>query len=170
MNKNQGFTLIELMVVIVLLGILAATALPKFINLADDALHAKVSANAGALRDGVKLANMKWRALGSPNDFSKRDNIQLYGTDTSGQIDINPHGFPAQSYAGSDTIISANNNDDCLSLWQALIESGDSNAAVDDSAEFIVKYEGSETCSYKLTAKSDFGFVYDSINGSVSIL
>lgn len=170
MKKAQGFTLIELVVVIVILGILAATALPKFINLTDDALQAKVSANAGALRSGVNLANLKWRAIGSPNAFSQRDNIQLYGSDASGQIDINPQGFPAQSYAGSDVVISTDNDDDCLSLWQSLIENGDSNAAVDDSADFTVNYEGSGTCSYKLTEKVLFGFTYDSETGQVVLL
>lgn len=170
MKKTQGFTLIELVVVIVILGILAATALPKFINLTDDALQAKVSANAGALRSGVNLAHMKWRAKGSPGAFSERDNIQLYGNDSSGQIDINPQGYPAQSYPGSDVVISTNNDDDCLSLWQALIENGNNNAAVDDSAEFIVNYEGSGTCSYKLTEKDLFGFTYDSETGQVALL
>ncbi|MGL4750761.1 MAG: type II secretion system protein, partial [Shewanella sp.] len=37
MKRQQGFTLIELVVVIIILGILAVTAAPKFINLQSDA-------------------------------------------------------------------------------------------------------------------------------------
>ena len=39
-STQQGFTLIELIIVIVLLGILAVTAAPKFLNLQDDARDA----------------------------------------------------------------------------------------------------------------------------------
>lgn len=48
-NAQAGFTLIELIVVIVILGILAATALPKFSNLGGDARGASLSAVRGAL-------------------------------------------------------------------------------------------------------------------------
>jgi MSHA pilin protein MshA len=60
MNKQSGFTLVELVVVIVVLGLLAATALPKFINVTNNARVASLQGIAGGLRSAASLAQSQY--------------------------------------------------------------------------------------------------------------
>jgi prepilin-type N-terminal cleavage/methylation domain-containing protein len=55
MRKKEAFTLIELIMVIVIIGILAVIALPKFINMRTDAKKANVAGSVGALRSGINI-------------------------------------------------------------------------------------------------------------------
>ncbi|OED88650.1 type II secretion system protein [Vibrio crassostreae] len=55
MKRQGGFTLIELVVVIVILGILAVTAAPRFLNLQDDAKNATLEGLAGAIQGAAGI-------------------------------------------------------------------------------------------------------------------
>ena len=77
-GKQQGFTIIELVVVIVILGILAAVAFPKFQDLSGDAKQAAVNGAKAALQTAAVISFAK-------NQGTK----QSIGT-IQGQTDVDP--------------------------------------------------------------------------------
>ncbi|MFT7108515.1 MAG: MSHA pilin protein MshA [Psychrobacter glaciei] len=75
-SAQQGFTLIELIMVIVILGILSAFALPKFADLSSNAEGASIKAALGAVKSGSAIAHAQWLAEGD----STSTEVTLEGT------------------------------------------------------------------------------------------
>lgn len=69
-NKSSGFTLIELVVVIVILGILAVTAAPRFMNLAPNANEAALKGLYSSIKSAAELTYSKSLIDGTENEAS----------------------------------------------------------------------------------------------------
>ena len=104
MKRNAGFTLIELIIVIVILGILAVTAAPKFINLQGDARTSTVNGLKGAVQAAASMTYSK--AIIAGQDKLDSGTATINGTSVA-----LVYGYPAATSAGIALVIDASSAD-----------------------------------------------------------
>ena len=123
MNRRvNGFTLIELVIVIIVLGILAATALPKFINLEDDANRSALKGQFGAFESAVKLYHSGWLVQGNS---SAVESLAGFG---DGDVSSTATGYPYSTSGTATLPFTA-----CEELWTGLTQTSLTIAYVVDS-------------------------------------
>lgn len=97
MNKQRGFSLIELIIVVVILSLLAVTALPRFVNISEQAEDASVEGVAGGFAAAVGLVRAQWEIEGRPTGTQALITMDLT------QIRVNQFGFPTAGTGGSNS-------------------------------------------------------------------
>lgn len=93
MKRAAGFTLIELVIVIVILGILGAVAAPRFLNLQDEAYESNVKSLRANIQSAMTLANTKAVLVGEDKKATWTGTEEFEGVDFV-------YGYPAASKTG----------------------------------------------------------------------
>ncbi len=131
MGKSRGFSLIELVVVIVVLGILAVTALPRFLDVTEEAKNASVEGVAGGYATAVLLVRSQWEAKGRINEEGRNtivyDGNRFYLTtpdDSEEESGVLSPGYPMDTNTTSTPDIDPANltATRCVNIWNGLLQ------------------------------------------------
>jgi len=122
-RKQQGFSLIELVIVIVILGLLAATAIPRFLNVTDDAEDASLDGVSGGLVTAVGFVRAQWEV-----DGRKNNSVVLDGTTLS--LDTR-FGYPT---GNTNTSATAMNNVRCQEVFNTVLQIAPRNVLFNQDA------------------------------------
>ena len=155
-----GFTLIELITILVLLAIFATTALPRYVGLTEDAHRTVVAQTAASFDTAVFLAS----AACAVRNFAGRDNLAGFG---AGTVDFNGNCYPSSTNGNNNLNVNAAR---CMQIWNGLLANAPSiSTPANDDTDYRAQ-AGGTTCTYTYREDDTLRrFTYNAANGSIAV-
>ncbi|WP_165312382.1 prepilin-type N-terminal cleavage/methylation domain-containing protein [Vibrio ziniensis] len=183
MGRKSGFSLLELVIVVVIIGILAVTALPKLLGSIDDAKQASIQAMASGFASGVMAARTQWEAQSRPTvsiggekyNVVEYDGVEFWLTRSKTSSGVSTglsDGYPIALKSGvfPDSV----SDQMCIDLMENLLHSAPnmgtvSQANSDSSVQYSAQTGGTSCIYTQQEHNSAYQFVYDIKTGRVAV-
>ena len=156
---SKGFSLFELVIVVILLAVILSFAIPQYIGIKNQAHNASVDAIAGSFSSAVGMVRGQWELEGRPNSRSNKTFVNyggvivgidgVLGTPTSDETEK------------KDTRAEAINANKCRQVLNIILQDAPSSTLSNEisrikSVSFLVRYNAESTqCDYYLTHTID---------------
>ena len=164
---HRGFTLVELIVVIVLLGSVAVSALPRMVDLSGSAHQVVVQNAAGAFVTSVSNVNFAWRVMGYAGP-GLNDNVIGFGL---GNVDVNGSGWPTDT--NNVNVIGGQAR--CVRIWDGILAPAPTISRLNQPAldtDFKASSSAAgQTCTFIYQRDTvNRRFTYSANTGTISII
>lgn len=159
-----------------LLGILAATALPRFLDVTDQAKTASLEGISGGFSAGLTVVKAQWAADGNSSGTAGSV-VNIDG----GPIITNENGWPAEVTNSGNAASNAQTNAECLEVWNFILQNPP-QATISGAGALTAKDKyrvtrqgngGSNTCTYTFvnnaTEDTTRQFVYFTETGQITV-
>ncbi|KOO06146.1 prepilin-type N-terminal cleavage/methylation domain-containing protein [Vibrio hepatarius] len=187
LRKQTGFSLVELVVVIVVVGLLAVAALPRFLDVTDEAKKASIEGVAGGFATGVLSARAQWEAEARPSvtlngekyNTVDYDGVDFWLTRSKDSSDSDTgfrDGYPYALNEDNTSYPTSLTDQACIDLMDNLLQNPPSvdtvaNAANNKNVKYSAQANtGASTCTYvQQEGGSKHQFVYEIETGRVTV-